>query len=66
MEWQWYLTYAVILVAGGYIGLRGWRAWRGSKGSCSGGCGCTSAEPKAPSTFVPSEDLVIRKRSTSI
>jgi hypothetical protein len=58
VDWQLTLTVLVIASAGSYLC---WRAWRASRKGCGGGCGCHKTPATREPTFIPAEQLMLRR-----
>ena len=58
------LTIVGLLVAGSVLYLIRVmsRPWRPGKGNCGGGCGCKTAQAPKTDSFIPSHEIVMRKR----
>jgi hypothetical protein len=65
VDWQLWLTLALIATAAAYLAWCGWRSWRSARKGCAGGCGChkASAAVAADTTLISAEALTLRKVS---
>jgi hypothetical protein len=62
LDWQLALTLATVSCSAAYLIGLGWRTWKNR--GCSGSCGCSKKKPSTPTggTFIPADQLVVRRR----